>query len=119
MSQLRQKNRAAKKAEWNPEEVERVIDEIRFRLEERLRLDPRSMAYIYEHERDSQRFRLKEMWEGEFLMEHCMYDEKGGRRCIEFALTPSEAIALAFRLIRYAAEAYARERDASQSARAV
>ena len=115
MSQLGQKNRAAKRVEQDPEEVERLIDEIMFRLEERLRLDPRTVAYIYEHERDNQRFRLKEMWEGEFLMEQCMYDEEGNRRCIEFALTPSEAIALAFRLIRYAAEAYARERGTSQS----
>jgi len=115
MSQLRQKNRAAKRVERDPEEVERLIDEIMFRLEERLRLDPRTVAYIYEHERDNQRFRLKEMWEGEFLMEQCMYDEEGNRRCIEFALTPSEAIALALRLIRYAAEAYARERGALQS----
>jgi len=48
-------------------------------------------------------------------MEQCTYDEEGNRRCIEFALTPSEAIALALRLIRYAAEAYAMERSASQS----
>jgi hypothetical protein len=56
------------------------------------------------------------MWEGEFLMEHCMYDEEGNRRCIEFALTPSEAFALAFKLIRYAAEAYVRETTAMRSA---
>jgi len=114
MSQL--KNKLAKRSiEWDPEEVERLIDEMRNSLSDKFQLDPRTMAYIYEHERDNQRFRLKEMWEGEFLMEQCMYDEEGNRRCIEFALTPSEAIALAFRLIRYAAEAYARERGASQS----
>jgi len=116
MSQLGRRSRAAKRtAERDPEEVERLIDEIRYKLEERLRLSPRTMAYIYENERDDSRFRLKEMWEGKFLMEMCTYDEDGNRRCVNFALTPSEAIALALRLIRYAAETHARERDAMQS----
>jgi ABC-type Fe3+-hydroxamate transport system substrate-binding protein len=114
---LGQKNKATKRAaEWD-EKIERVIDEIRFRLEDVLQLDPRTVAYIYEYERGDNRFRLAEMGEGEFFMEMCGDEEK--RSCVEVGLTTSEAIALALRLIRYAAKAYARDRGAVPPARSV
>jgi hypothetical protein len=65
-------------------------------------------VHIYEKERGDTRFELVEVGEGEVFMKICdSWDED--RNCIEVGLTVAEAIALALRLIRYAAEAYQKE----------
>jgi hypothetical protein len=85
------------------------------RIEETLKLDPRTVAYIYEHEREDKRFEFADIGEGEFFMRigpvECV--KQGEEGChAEVALTVSEAVALAIRLIRYAAMAYEKEKKA-------
>jgi hypothetical protein len=92
-------------------EVERVIDEVRAKLIEALKLDAKTAAYIYEDEREDNRFAVDEITkEGEIFIKigpvECINDKDGSYT--EVALTVSEAIALALRLIRYAAEANAK-----------
>ena len=88
--------------------IEELIDEIRIKLIEALRLDGKTAAYIYENEREDTRFNVTEITrEGEIFIKigpvECAQGEDG--YYTEVALTVSEAIALALRLIRYAAEA--------------
>jgi hypothetical protein len=87
------------------EDIREVVNEIRLRLEDAL--DSRTAAYVYEHEKGDRRFNVVEVAEGEFFMKICGSEEEG---CVEVALTVAEAIALALRLIRYAAEAYQKEK---------
>jgi hypothetical protein len=90
------------------EDIREVVNEIRLRLEDALGLDSRTAAYVYEHEKGDRRFKVVEVAEGEFFMKICGSQEGG--TCIEAALTAAEAIALALKLIRYAAEAYQKEK---------
>jgi len=90
------------------EDIREVVNEIRLRLEDALGLDSRTAAYVYEHEKGDRRFKAVEVAEGEFFMKIC--DSQEGGTCIEVALTAAEAIALALKLIRYAAEAYQKEK---------
>jgi hypothetical protein len=92
--------------------VERLVEEIRFRLKETLKLDARTVAYIYEKEREDRRFEVVAVEGGEFFMRigpvECV--EKTEEGCyVEMGLTTAEAIALALKLIRYASKAYEKE----------
>jgi hypothetical protein len=87
----------------------KVEDVIRSQLKELLRLDAKTMAYVYEHERGDRRFEVIDIAEGEFFMKigpvECVEKTEDG--CyVEVALTTAEAIALALKLIKYAAQAY-------------
>ena len=90
------------------EDIREVVNEIRLRLEDALGLDSRTAAYVYEHEKGDRRFKVVEVAEGEFFMKIC--DSQEGGTCIEVALTAAEAIALVLKLIKYAAEAYQKEK---------
>ncbi|MFZ8810584.1 MAG: hypothetical protein ACO2PN_21060 [Pyrobaculum sp.] len=84
----------------------KLVDEIRFMLKERLQLDSVTVADIFRKEKEDARFRLVDVAESEFYMQMC--EDEEGSRCVEVALTVSEAIALALRLVKYAAEAHAK-----------
>ena len=93
------------------EDIREVVNEIRLRLKDALGLDSKTAAYVYEHEKGDRRFEVVEVAEGEFFVKICSAE---GGTCIEVALTVAEAVALALKLIRYATEAYQKEKEAEK-----
>jgi hypothetical protein len=88
---------------------EGVVNTIRSKLRELLELDVRTMAYVYQNEREDRRFEVVEISGDEFMLRigPALCVEKTEDECyVEVALTVSEALALALKLIKYAATAY-------------
>jgi hypothetical protein len=70
-------------------------------IKDMLKLDPKTTTYIYESLRDD-RFTMNT--EGEEIIMTIGPVECDSESYVDIALTPSEAIALAIRLIKYATE---------------
>jgi hypothetical protein len=97
-------------------EIERVVDAVRFKLEDMLKMDARIAYYIYENEKKDRRFSVVAVEGEEMIMRigpaECV--EKSEDGCyVAVALTVSEAIALALRLIRHAAKIYVNKKAAA------
>ena len=98
----------------NPAEM---VNAIRLKIVEVLQLDPQTVARIYENEKEYRMFEVTAVEDEEMFVKigPSMCVEQYGDECyVEIALTVSEAIALALRLIRYAIDIYMREKTRTQ-----
>jgi len=101
---------------WQQNPVE-MVNAIRLKIVEVLQLDQQTVARIYENEKEYRMFEVVAVEDGEMFVKigPSMCVEQYVDECyVEIALTVSEAIALALRLIRYAIDIYMREKTTAQ-----